>query len=142
MLKPLFLFFYINRSGFATRKCFPVMDILQPATELNFNQIYNSWYYSSTARSKPALKVNKSPRNGSVLVHVNNLHPNSNHTQKKTRVNTLEQWLDTFVGMNPRSDYYKHLKLLWLDVKVPVDKYVSGIYIYKRNHFFWSTLKN
>ena len=130
------------------------MDILQPATELNFNQIYNSWYYSSTARSKPALKVNKSPRNGSVLVHVNNLHPRSNQTQKKTRVNTLEQWLDKFVGMNHRSDYYKHLKLLWLDVKVPVDKYVfsvfiynmSYIYIYKTkiaiNLFFWSTLKN
>ena len=146
-IRKLFLFvFYINRSGFATRKCYPVMDVLQPAAELNFNQIYNSWYYSSPARSKPAIKVNKSPRNSSVLVHVNNFHPSSNQTQKQTRVNTLEQWLDTFVGMNPRSDYYKHLKLLWLDVKVPVDKYVFGIYIhiyiYKKKSFLFSFLKN
>ena len=146
-IRKLFLFvFYINRSGFATRKCYPVMDVLQPAAELNFNQIYNSWYYSSPARSKPAIKVNKSPRNSSVLVHVNNFHPSSNQTQKQTRVNTLEQWLDTFVGMNPRSDYYKHLKLLWLDVKAPVDKYVFGIYIhiyiYKKKSFLFSFLKN
>ena len=114
---------HLNRSGYATRKCYPVMDVLQPASELNYIQIRNAWYYESPSRSKPAIKVNTAPRNGSVLVHVSNLHPKSNQTQKKTKIITLEEWLDKFVGASSRTEYFKHLKLLWLDVKVPLDRY-------------------
>ena len=115
-------FLFINRSGYATRKCYPVMEVLQQASSLNYNQIRDKWYYASPGRSKPAIKVSNVPRNGSVLLHVDNLHPISNKTQKKTKINTLEEWLDKFIGTNPRAEYFKYLKLLWLDVKVPMDR--------------------
>ena len=100
------------------------MEVLQPASSLNYNRIRNTWYYASPGRSKPAIRVSNVPRNGSVLLHVDNLHPISNKTQKKTKINTLEEWLDKFIGTSSRTEYFKYLKLLWLDVKVPLDRYV------------------
>ena len=77
----------------------------------------------SPTRSKPAIRVNNAPRNDSGLVHVDNLHSISNQTQRQTSINTLEEWLEKFVGISPRAEYFKHLKLIWLDVKVPLERY-------------------
>ena len=109
----------IFRAGVATRKCYPVVDILRPASELNFKQIRNSWYYKSS--NNPEIRINASPRNDSVILHVNDVPPTYNHS-RRIGIITLEEWLDVFVGTSPRSRYYNLLQLLWLDVKVPADR--------------------
>ena len=98
------------------------MEILQPASTLNYSKIRSAWYHMSPTRSKPAIKISNAPKNDSVLVHVDNLYSISNQTQRKTSINTLEEWLEKFVGINPRAEYFKHLNLIWLDVKVPLDR--------------------
>ena len=95
------------------------MDILQPASTLNYNQIKNAWYYKlSTIAS---VRVNNLSRNDSVLLNQKVLYPNPNASYR-VQIRTLEEWLDKFVGENTRSRYYQYLKLIWLDVKVPLDR--------------------
>ena len=76
----------------------------------------------STTRSKRTIKISNAPKNDSVLVHVDNFYSISNQTQRKTSINTLEEWLEKFVGINPRAEHFKQLNLIWLDVKVPLDR--------------------
>ena len=115
-IKKVLIYF---RSGFATRKCYPVMDILQPASTLNYSQIKNAWYYKSTMN--PGTSINRMARNNSVLINQKVLNPNPNSTHR-IPIQTLEEWLNKFVGLNARSSYYQHLKLIWLDVKVPINR--------------------
>ena len=95
------------------------MDILQPASTLNYNQIKNEWYYKLT--TSPSMSVNSISRNDSVLLNQKVLYQNPNSTHR-IPIRTLEEWLDKFVGLNTRSRYYQHLKLIWLDVKVPLNR--------------------
>ena len=108
---------FYSRAGYATRKCRPVTDIVRPASELDYTEIKKAWYYKYTRR--PDILMDNRPRNNYLFSF---LQEKLNRTSR-VGIITLEDWLLHFVGITPRSKYYNLLKLLWLDVKVSMDRY-------------------
>ena len=108
----------IPLSYFAIAKMNKTMSMLIGGAT-NGNLFSNStWYYNHTTSHEK--KVKNSARNDSILLIRSRSNP---YPTGKIRTSTLEEWLDKFVGIHPRSKYYKHLKLLWFDVKVSANRY-------------------